>query len=78
MDVKFSVVISRILHASSTGVLLSPLALSTIIDKILETNSSRLCEIGHYKFIFFNVLLLLKKFSFWEDDWALVYNSIKF
>ena len=43
-------------------------------------------EIGHYgggggkfRFLFFRrVLLVLKKNSFWEEDWALGYNSMNF
>ena len=34
---------------------------------------------GKVQFHFFsNFLLILAKFSFWEDDWALDYNSMKF
>ena len=42
-------------------------------------------EIGHYggggkfRFLFFRrVLLVLKKNSFWEEGWALGYNSMNF
>ena len=57
--------------------------LGTIMDKIFEGNS-RYCmkqsTMGRkIQFLFFrSFLLVLKKKSFWEEDWALGYNSMKF
>ena len=54
----------------------------TIMDKIFETNSSfhvkqRTTE--KIQFLFSrSFLLVLSKISFWEEDWALGYNSLKF
>ena len=54
----------------------------TIIHKIFETNSSfhvKQRTTGTVQFLFFSsFLLLLTKFLFWEEDWALGYNSMKF
>ena len=56
------------------------LFLETIVEKIFETNFS-----FHVKqpmessiSIFKNILLVLIKFLFWKEDWALGYNSMKF
>ena len=53
----------------------------TMIHKILETNSSfdvKDCTSGKVQFLFFSSFLLkLTKFSFWESEWALRYNSMK-
>ena len=52
--------------------------LSTIIDKIFETNPSfhvKSGTTGKVQFVFFKRFMLVKtKFSFWEEG----YNSIKF
>ena len=56
--------------------------ISDKIDRIFETKST--CHVkqrttGKFKFPFFtSFLLVLTKFSFWEEDWALGYNSMKF
>ena len=54
----------------------------TIIHKVLETNSSfhvKECTTGKVQFLFFRkFLLLLTKFSFWEEDRGLGNNSVKF
>ena len=54
----------------------------TTIHKISETNSSfhmKQCTTGKVHFLFFSsFLLVLTKVSFWEEDWALGYNSMKF
>ena len=51
----------------------------TIIYKIFETNS---CKIAHYRkslvYVFKRFLLLLRKYSFLQEDWALGYHSMKF
>ena len=56
--------------------------LSTTIHKILETNSSFCVKqgtTGKVQFLFFSsFLLILTKFSFWEKNLALGYNSTKF
>ena len=56
--------------------------ISAIIQKIFETNSGfhvKQRPTGKVQFLFFSSFwLLLKKFSFWQEDWALVYNSSKF
>ena len=56
--------------------------LATTIHKIFETNSSfhvKQCTTGKVQFLFFSsFLLVLTKFSFWEEDWALGYNSMIF
>ena len=55
---------------------------STTIHKILETNSSFYVKqrtTGKVQFLFFSYFLpILTNFSFWEEDWAPGYNSIKF
>ena len=55
---------------------------ATTIHKIFETNSSfhvKQRTTGKVQFLFFSrFLLVLTKFSFWEEDWALGYNSMKF
>ena len=54
----------------------------TIIHKVLETNSSfhvKEGTTGKVQFLFFRkFLLLLTKFSFWEEDRGLGNNSVKF
>ena len=54
----------------------------TIIHKVLETNSSfhvKERTTGKVQFLFFRkLLLLLTKFSFWEEDRGLGNNSVKF
>ena len=56
--------------------------ISTTILKILETNSSFYVKqrtTGKVQFCFFgSFFLVLTKCSFWEEDWALGYNSMKF
>ena len=65
----FAVVLVWILHV-------------TIIHKVLETNSSfhvKERTTGKVQFLFFRkFLLLLTKFSFWEEDRGLGNNSVKF
>ena len=55
---------------------------STAIHKIFVTNSSfhvKQRTTGKVQFLFFSsFLLVLTKCSFWEEDWALGYNSMKF
>ena len=55
---------------------------ATIIHKIFEINSSfhvKQHTTGKVQFLFFSsFLLVLTKFSLWEEDWALGYNSMKF
>ena len=54
----------------------------TTMDKIFETSSS--FHVKHrttrkFLFSFFNsFLLVLTKYLFWEEEWALGYNSVKF
>ena len=52
------------------------------MDTILETNSSfhvKCGTTGKAQFLFFRkFLLVLKKFSSWEEIWALSYNPVKF
>ena len=54
--------------------------LETIIEKILETNLP--CEITQYwksyVSIFNSFMLVFTKFSFWQEEWALSYHSLKF
>ena len=54
----------------------------TIIHKVLETNSSfhvKERTTGKVQVLFFRkFLLLLTKFSFWEEDRGLGNNSVKF
>ena len=54
----------------------------TVIHKVLETNSSfhvKERTTGKVQFLFFRkFLLLLTKFSFWEEDRGLGNNSVKF
>ena len=47
------------------------------MDKIFEKNA---CEKAHYGKILILIfqLLVLTKFLFWEEDWALGYNSMIF
>ena len=56
--------------------------ISTNMDKIFETISSfhvRQRTTGKVQFLFLRrFLLVLTKFLFWEDDWALGYNSTNF
>ena len=65
----FAVVLVWILHIA-------------IIHKVLETNSSfhvKERTTGKVQFLFFRkFLLLLTKFSFWEEDRGLGNNSVKF
>ena len=55
--------------------------LTTILVKIYETNFSVSVKertTGKVQFQSLNsFLLVLTKFSFWEEDWALGYNSVK-
>ena len=55
---------------------------ATTIYKIFEANSSfhvKQRTTGKAQFLFFSsFLLVLTIFSFWEEDWALGYNSMKF
>ena len=57
------------------------LFLETTVDKIFEISSTfhvKYRTTGKFQFLFFgSFLLLLTKFLFWEEGWALVYNSIK-
>ena len=57
------------------------LFLETTVDKIFETSSTfhvKYRTTGKFRFLFFgSFLLLLTKFLFWEEGWALVYNSMK-
>ena len=56
--------------------------ISTVMDTVFQTNfkfhvkqhTTRKAEFLSLG----NVLLLLTKFSFWKEDWAIGYNSIKF
>ena len=54
---------------------------ATILAKIYEANfnvSVKQRTTGKVQFQFLNsFLLVLTKFSFWEEDWALGYNSMK-
>ena len=55
--------------------------IATTIHKIFETNSSfhvKQRTTGKLQLLFSSFLLVLTKFSFWEEDWALGYNSMKF
>ena len=58
------------------------LGVTTSTDKIFEKNSSfhvKLSTTGKVQFPFWSSLLLvLTKFCFQEEDWALAYNSMKF
>ena len=51
----------------------------TTIHKIFETYSSfhvKQGPMGEVRFLFFSsFFLVLVEFSFWEEDWALDYNS---
>ena len=55
---------------------------ATTIPKIFETKSSfhvKQRSTRKVQFLFFSsFLLVLTKYSFWEEDWALGYNSMKF
>ena len=55
---------------------------TTNTDKIFEKNSSfhvKWRTTGKVQFLFSrSLLLVLTKFSFWEEDWALGYTSMKF
>ena len=54
-------------------------SLPTTIHKLLETNSSFYVKqrtTGKVQFLFYSSFLLIK-FSFWVEDWALGYNSMK-
>ena len=61
---------------------LAPLLKSAITHKIFETNSSfhvKESSTGKVSVLFFNLfLLVLTKLSFWQEDWALGYQSMKF
>ena len=52
------------------------------IHRIFETNSSfdvNQRTTGKVQILSFKVfLLVITKFSFWQEDWALVYHSMKF
>ena len=53
----------------------------TIKDKIFEKSSSfhvKQLTAEKFNFCFQGVLLVLTKFSFWEEDWTLGYNSMQF
>ena len=53
--------------------------LSTIMDKMFDTNSSfnvKLRTTGKVSFLFFRSLFLVF-LAFWEEDWAIGYNSTK-
>ena len=58
------------------------LYVATITGKIFETNSGfhvKQRTTGKVQFLFSrSILLVLTKFSFWEEDWALRYNSMNF
>ena len=55
---------------------------ATNIHKIFEENSSfhvKQRTMGKAQFLFSSsFLVVLTKFSFWEEDWALGYSSMKF
>ena len=55
---------------------------ATTIHKIFETNSSfhvKYCTTEKFNFCFSkSFLVVLTKFSFWQEDWALGYHSIRF
>ena len=55
---------------------------TTTIHRIFETKSNfhvKQRTTGKVQFLFFSsFLLVLTKFLFWEEDWALGYNSMKF
>ena len=55
---------------------------TTIIQKIFETKFGfhvKYCLTGKVQFLFFSSFWqVLKEFSFWHWDWALVYHSSKF
>ena len=55
--------------------------LSTTIHRIFEINSSfhvKQCTTRKVQFPFLSrFLLVLTKISFWEEDWALGYNSME-
>ena len=55
---------------------------ATTIHKIFKRNSSfhvKQRTTGKVQFLFFSCFLLgVTKFSFWEEDWALGYSSMKF
>ena len=57
------------------------LNISATSNKIFETNSSfhvKRRTTGKVYFLFFkSFLLVLTKFSFWQEDWALGYHSMK-
>ena len=59
-----------------------PLFKPIIIHKIFETNSSfhvKQRTTGNVWFLFFKrFLLVLTKFSFWQEEWVLGYHSMKF
>ena len=54
---------------------------ATTIHRIFKTNSSfhvKQGTTGKVQFLFFSsFLIVLTKFSFWEEDWALGYNSME-
>ena len=54
---------------------------ATTIHRIFETNSSfhvKQGTTGKVQFLFFSSsLLVLTKFSIWEEDWALGFNSME-
>ena len=45
----------------------------TIIHKIFETNSNFPCKAS----VFQEFLLVLKKNSFWQEDWTLAYHCMR-
>ena len=49
-----------------------------MIDKIFEADSSFHVKWGTAAKVQGSFLLALKKISFWEEDWALSYNSMNF
>ena len=65
-----------------TYILICNILKSTTMDKIFETKSTfpvKQGTTGKVQFVFFTgFFLVLKIFSFWEEDWALGYNSMRF
>ena len=52
---------------------------AAIIHKISETNSSFHVKYGTSSIsIFQKFLISIEKVSFWQENWAVVYNSTKF
>ena len=47
--------------------------------KISKNSQENTCARVSFQFLFFSIFLpVLTNFSLWEEDWALVYNSMKF